>query len=289
MMSEWTLCNGRPAWAVAGLCILAAAASTGCSAPKKQGSMGTLTTTKQFNEVSITYRTESDRVNLAAAGYAGTTQMVSFQQPSPGVLPNVTTATLQIQHPHPHASPGYARACVIVRPNGAEESTEGSFWSRLMGGTDGQNAGNHNEQIIEAWLLDIPAWQVNGIMTRLQDQNFFRRAKVLDAEAFLAVKADGVGFGKDYRAVPELDALILRTRREGRSAFQPSYGPAQPSYGSAQPTYNPVPPTYGPPQPTYGPTHGYTSPAPRIAPPAPSVVPPMTRWPSPIGAQTRMN
>jgi len=268
--------------------------------------MGTLTTAKQFDEVSITYRTESDRVNLAAAGYSGPTQMVSFQQPSPGLLPNVTETTLQIQHPHPDGLPGYARAKVFVRPNGAEESEEGSFWSRLIGGSDDQDGANRNAQIVEAWLLDIPAWQVNGIMTKLQEQNFFRRAKVLNAETFLAVKADGAGFGKKYRSVPELDALILRVRREGRPVGRPPYGPVQPTFGPAQPTYGPAQPTYGPPQvtygpaqpaygspqptygpaqPAYGPTHGYTGTGSRFAPSGPSAAPPMTRRPSPTGAQ----
>jgi hypothetical protein len=215
--------------------------------------MATLTTAKQFNEVSITYRTESDRVNLAAAGYSGPTQMVSFEQPSPGLLPNVTTTTLNIQRPHPDGIPGYARARVVVRANGAEESKGGSIWGRLVGGSDDQRAASDNAQIIEAWLLDIPAWQVNGIVKKLQKQNFFRRAKVLGAETFLAVKADGAEFGKEYRSLPELDALILRVRREGRPAGRPPYGPIQPTYGPSQPTY-------GPAQPAYGPTHAYTGP-----------------------------
>jgi hypothetical protein len=259
MPSEWTLCRCGPAWTVVGLYLLAVAASTGCSLPKTQGSMGTLATAKQFNEVSITYRTESDRVNLAAAGHSGPTQMVSFQQPSPGLLPNVTTTTLHIQHPHPDGIPGYARARVVVRANGAEASKGSSIWGRLTGGSDDQGAGSHNAQIIEAWLLDIPAWQVNGIMTKLQEENFFRRAKVLGADTFLAVKADGAGFGKKYRSLPELDALILRARHEGRplgrppyGPIHPTYGPTQPAYGAAQPVYAPTQPPHGPAQPTYG-------------------------------------
>ncbi len=296
-MNAWTLCRCRLAWAFAGCYILAIAASTGCSLPKKQGSMGALTTAKQFNDVWIAYRTESDRVNLAAAGLSGQTQMVSFQQPSHSPLPNVTTTTLQIQQPHPHGIPGYAQAKVFVRPNGAEESEGGSFWSRLVGGSDDQDAGNHNAQIIEAWLLDIPAWQVNGIMAKLQEQNFFRRAKVLNAETFLAVKADGVGFGKKYRSVPELDTLILRVRREGRPAGQrphapnrpqyapnrpqyapnrpqyapnqPQYAPNQPQYAPNQPQHVPVQPSWSPAQPLNGPIHGRPGTASRFVPPAP--------------------
>jgi hypothetical protein len=292
LMNARTICGCRSAWALAGLYILAVAVSAGCSLPEKQGSVETLTTAEQFNEVSIVYRTESDRVNLAAAGYSEPAQFVSLQQPSPGLLPNVTTTTLQIRHPHPDGIPGYACARVIVQPNGAEESEGRSMWSRLFGSSDNQSEANHNAQIVEAWLLDIPAWQVNGIMTKLQQQNFFRRAKVLDAEAFLAVKADGAGFAKNYRSVPELDALILRVRREGRpaagpphSSAQPPRGPVQPTYVPAHPTYRPAQPTYNPAEPSYGPTHRYAGPASRLAAPAPSAAPPMTRQPSPNGRQ----
>ena len=212
--------------------------------------MAALTTAKQFNQVSITYRTESDRVNLAA-GDSGPTQMVSFQQPSPGLLPGVTTTTLEIQHPHPEGIPGYARARVVVRANATEESKGGSIWGRLIGKSDDQGPGSHNPQIIEAWLLDVPAWQVHGIMTKLQEQSFFRRAKVLGAETFLAVEADGAGFGKKYHSLPELDALILRARREGRPVGWPPYRPTQPTYGPTQPTY-------GAAQSAYAPTQAYT-------------------------------
>jgi hypothetical protein len=209
----------------------------------------------------------------------------------------VTTTTLRIQKPHPEGIPGYARAAVVVRPNGAEASAGGSFLSRLTGG-DEENAANQNAQMIEAWLLDIPAWQVNGIMSKLQEQNFFRRTKVLNAETFLAVKADGAGFGKNYRSMPELDALILRVRHEGRPAGQPSYhaaqaprgpvqpayghapqsyGPAQPRYGSAPQSYGPAPPTHAPPQPSYGPPHGHPQGASQVAPPGPPAAPPMSQ------------
>jgi len=216
--------------------------------------MGTLATAKQFDEVSIAYRIESDRVNLAAAGDSGPSQMVSFQQPSAGLLPSVTTTTLQIQHPHPDGIPGYARARVVVRAGAAEESKGGSIWGRIIGRSDEKDAGSQNAQIVEAWLLDIPAWQVDGIMKKLQKQNFFRRAKVLDPDAFLTVRADGAGFGKKYHSLPELDALILRARREGRPAVRPPYGPAQPTVGPAQAAYGPTQPTYGPAQAVYGPT-----------------------------------
>ena len=213
--------------------------------------MAALTTAKQFNQVSITYRTESDRVNLAAAGDSGPTQMVSFRQPSPGMLPSVTTTTLEIRHPHPEGMPGYARARVVVRANATEESKGGSIWGRLTGKSNDQDAESHKPQIIEAWLLDVPAWQVNGIMTKLQEQSFFRRAKVLGAETFLAVEADGAGFGKKYHSLPELDALILRARREGRPVGWPPYRPTQPTYGPTQPTY-------GAAQSAYAPTQAYT-------------------------------
>jgi hypothetical protein len=63
--------------------------------------------------------------------------------------------------------------------------------------------------------LDVPKYQVDGVVAKLQKENFFRRSKILGSSTYLGVSLDGKGFGKNYRNVDELDALIVRVRRQG--------------------------------------------------------------------------
>ncbi len=234
LMNVRIRCRHALVGAFVSCCTVYFAILVGCSIPKKQSSIGTLSTGKQFKDLRLTYRTESDRLNVTASANLGSTQLVSHQQQSPKLFPNVTTSTLVIQHPHPNGTAGYAQAMVTLRPTGAEKSVGFSFRKRMNGNEEDQ--ASHDAQIIEAWALDIPVWQVFGIMAKLQKEKFFRRTKVPNAEAYLAVRADGGEFGKAYSPVPELDGLILRIRWEGRPVGQPPYRPGQQWHSQFEPS-----------------------------------------------------
>ena len=176
--------------AIAITCIGASLLSSGCSIENPFTLAGSTDAAPTVPAVNIAYTTASDRLNVLA-GTPTVNQFASTGQPMSSMLPNVTESTLEVNYPHPQDRTGLAQVILHVGIKGTTDSSAGT------------------------WLLDIPAWQVEGIMKRLRDENFFRRAKALGSEVEMSVTQDGQNFSKRFRAVPELDALVLRTFREG--------------------------------------------------------------------------
>jgi hypothetical protein len=175
------------------------------------------------------------------------------------------------------------------------EQSEDGFIAKLIGWGKGDTQPTALASYRQAWTVDVPAWQVQNVVNKLEEQNFFRRSKILNAESFLGVQVGKRKFAKDYRKMPELDAIILRACRQGQpigpnaqSQFAIHQGnaagpPAQ--YPSGTPAHYPgrppqyrVPPAAGAHQPAM------TSPAPQQ--PGQSSPPyPMNTGPRPASQQ----
>lgn len=207
-----------PAWAVITAAVISAAGcasvSQGPSASQK-GSVHTLAGNSQHQSARIVYHSESDRLNVWAAGQAAE----GSSSPLPAAwLPGVSTCKLEIVHPHPQGTAGYALATLVFSPL-QDEGQGGGIWETMTRTITGGEPPQPRDPVAdETWLLEIPAAQVDGILAKLRQQNFFQRSKTLNPAVFLRVELDGTGFGKEFRAVPELDALIVRTRQQGRNA-----------------------------------------------------------------------
>lgn len=187
--------------------------------------------------VRIVYRTPSDRLNIAAAGRLGPQlALASTGAPTSLLMPNLTTSTLLVRYPHPQGLSGMAQANVVIRPTSTSGDDKPGFFARLTSWGKKSEEASPQTAYTEVWSLDLPAWQVNAVVDKLRKDNFFEGSKVLNSDAYLGVDLNGKKFGKDYRAVPELDALILRVRSEGR----PLHAQARPVYSRPPQVYQPA-------------------------------------------------
>lgn len=173
--------------------------------------------------VKLTYRTSADRLIVAP----GTTQLASYDPAAVQSLPGGTTLTLNIASPHPRGIPGLALATITVKADVAKPATAPAVWQWISGKPADEPAATGP---MEVWAMDIPEWQVDAIVAKLQTARFFQRSQVLSPEVFLAAEVGQKKSGKDYKAMPELDALILRSRQQGRliaggglTQYPPSY------------------------------------------------------------------
>jgi len=193
------------------LTLTALAFSPGCSVFKDKLNPENLNELDESKKVAILYRTESDRLNVAGGSTSGMRQ-VTYQGQPQSLLPPVSLSTLKVMYPHPEGRPDHARAFVAFSPIGDDSATEPSVWTKLTGfGSETEKPA----QPFEVRALDVPKYQIDGIVAKLQKANFFRRSKVLNSKTYLGVSLDDKGFGKNYRNVDELDALILRVRQQG--------------------------------------------------------------------------
>jgi hypothetical protein len=194
----------------AGFLVLASHVVCGCSAIPKSSATSAAPVTP--TAVRLAYRTASDRLNVAGAGI----QLASDQHPASGPLPGFSTATLIITSPHPGGIPGYALATLVIKPEQAEPNSALALWPWAKSSVTGSKGPPDVAAPREVWVLDIPQWQVDAVVAKLQNANFFQRSRVLDADVFLAAEVGPQKNAKNCKSLPELDAVILRSRAEGR-------------------------------------------------------------------------
>ena len=159
------------------------------------GASSKLAHRKQADSIHVTYRTNSDRLNVASASSVNT-------------LPNVTVSQLHLQYPHPSGNPDLARATLIIAPDQPE-----SHWFTYR-----RKTGTTNDQVLDQRTLDLSATNIHAIVGKLQHDKFFRRSKPLVSKSRLGVVIDGIRFEKDYGSVTELDALILKVYQQGHAS-----------------------------------------------------------------------
>ncbi|MBI1903653.1 MAG: hypothetical protein HYS13_21330 [Planctomycetia bacterium] len=209
--------------------VVLAAAMTGCASLPGTEPSAQATSAPAPESFRLFYRTKSDRLNLAS-GAAGSVQPASFQQPAGG-LPSVTTSTLQLRYPHPAGMPDLAEATLVVMPGTSESESSWSLSSLLPASLRPDSGGTQSgREPVEVWTADVPKWQLDAIVAKLKAEGFFRRATVLGPEVYVGTEQNGVKFGKDYRKIEELDALVLRTRGQGRLVGGIAYRGAMQNY-----------------------------------------------------------
>jgi hypothetical protein len=165
---------------------------------------------ESLESVAVRYRTDSDRLNLRALRLSNGAELASFSVNSP--LTGVTISTLELRYPHPTGRTDVAEARLLIQ-HLVDDSGIASQLSRLAG--QSRDPAEAASQPIEVWTADIPKWQLDGVVAKLEKARFFERAKVLGAKSHLTVRRNGTAFGKEYRAVDELDALILFVHQQG--------------------------------------------------------------------------
>lgn len=198
---------------------LVAVASLGCSSVHWPGGTQRPAAEPQ-HQVSLTYRTESDRLNLLARGKSDGPQLVSYDEPQAGRVPEFTQSTLRIEYPHPHGREGYALATVVFEasPEDAHKSGISALWSKVTGSSDDDGSQARRPWFRETWTLDVPRWQLDQVLGQLKKSGYFHRSKTLGAEVEISTQIDDVRFSKPFTAVSELDSFILSIRSRGRLA-----------------------------------------------------------------------
>ena len=203
--------------------------SAGCSAlsgkSASKNAADSVSATSAKRSIRLSYETDSSRLNLlarsdgsVAQGVAGESRAGEAQRGD--AVPGFTECRVNVIVPHPRGVPDMAEVRVMFAVDldgDGDVSTIGSIWSRVTRSEapDSSDAASAPKPR-EVWKMDIPAWQVEALVDRLRDAQFFRRQTELKSEAELATVIDGVRFSKPTAAIVELDALAVRIRREGR-------------------------------------------------------------------------
>ena len=220
----------------AGLLLVSSGCSmfSGSSAKTADSQLSVTSISQATSPTRLTYTTESSRLNLVAAAQGGgSSRQVSFEQ-SGSAVPEFTECRVTVVAPHPQGLPGMAQVYVMFAEDTEEESSGiGALWSRMTGGQEEGEATSAARR--EIWSMNIPAENVEKLVERLRKDHFFRREKMLNADATLLTEIDGRRFGKPTAAIDELDALALRARQQGQLAFHSGMGSRYASTAGAPP------------------------------------------------------
>lgn len=149
--------------------------------------------------VQLTYATEADRLNVASGGVA---------------LPAASRCLLRVESPHPAGKPGLARVTLVVAP----QPTEVGWWARRFGKSAPAVVPS------EVRVLDIPEGEAQSLLATLDRERFYVRAKPLTTDALVGVNRNGERFAKDFRSLPQFDALVLRAHQQGAGSGQRAGG-----------------------------------------------------------------
>lgn len=214
--------------------LVAFLAAGGCSTVK-QREPASQPVAGASNTVRLVYRTESGRLNALAVAAQPPIQYVGYSPPRANPVPDFTLATLEIKHPHPAGGEDWALVTVVFESSGdrAAAADLSSVWNKIAGlPSDAQPDGVNGKRFREVWTTDIPRWQLEGVIAKLRQENFYKRVKVFDAHALVATEIAGDRFAKDFKEIPELDTLILRIRGQGQLVGRtgPAAGTAPPSF-----------------------------------------------------------
>lgn len=140
--------------------------------------------------VKVDYVTEADRLNVASGG---------------GAFPAASRCLLRVESPHPAGKPGLARVTLAVEP----KQQKVGWWARRFG----KEAPTPTPSVVR--VLDISAAEVQSLLETLDEQRFYVRSKPLTTDAFVGVERKGERFAKEFRSLPQLDALVMRTHQQG--------------------------------------------------------------------------
>ncbi|TWT42574.1 hypothetical protein [Botrimarina hoheduenensis] len=140
--------------------------------------------------VKVTYVTEADRLNVASGG---------------GSFPPASLCLLQIEGPSTTGTPDQAGVTLVVEP----QHEKLGWWARKFGKAAETPAPAAVRNLV------IPTSELQTLLSTLETERFYVRSKPLTTDVFIAVESSGKRFAKDFYSLPQLDALVLRTLREG--------------------------------------------------------------------------
>jgi len=187
----------------------------------------------RYKSVEVLYRFET-------AG-AHQTSFTALSAPSAaGVI-----QSLAIKYPHPAGRVGQARVELVVEKiptPGAVSPNPDAGWMGSFGRITRQNLPGiaFEGNVIAAWGMDVPVTQLDPIVEQLKSQGFFTATTNISRDVNLGARVNGVGGERPWVRVSELDALVVRMRKE--ASFVSHKGLIASSF-SATPTAAAAPPS----------------------------------------------
>ncbi|MBS0210905.1 MAG: hypothetical protein JSS27_18330 [Planctomycetes bacterium] len=196
-----------------GAMILVAAA--GCRSPI--GSKVPIDATAgMFDSAKIDYSVDVAQLGepISVAHVEG--RAVSYEAQPTVPMAGAAKGRLTIAYPHPQARPGYARCRVTLTSLPNASAVKSSAVERIAGMLPDVAAKRREQQMFEVWTLDIPKADFDQAVAMLGESGYFRSGASKGHGVKVATTIDGVDSERAWRQVPELDALMLRVRTEGR-------------------------------------------------------------------------
>ena len=198
------------AWQIATLLCLTSLAAGCATIGQRDG--GAPPKLVAYEEARVIYRSDSDRMNLASPA----SHSFAGGQGQLGLLPNFAVATLELRYPHPNGTPDQAQGRLVVDQGVQDSALQSTGLLECLGIEDSAGDSRVPSAQRQVTTLDIPKWQMDRIVAELRSSNFFERSRVLSPDVFIAANVDGRKNGKNFKAIPELDTLILAARQQGR-------------------------------------------------------------------------
>lgn len=214
-------------WSFVGWLALAVA---GCAVVTPETQISTTRT--RFDTALLSYRVEQ-----AAAGQDAPVASKLAARPSSR---RPQTQLLQIQYPHPAGRAGFARVELVL--GAAVATPEKSLAATLRRALNETAPGiSYAEGIAEAWGFDLPAVELDRLLEQLEAAGYFSPGDSGDSHVSLTARIDGNDFQRAWHRSPELDALCVRARKDGKLvSHQQPLEPAPVLAGSATPDTPPA-------------------------------------------------
>jgi hypothetical protein len=185
----------RPAQIVVATVVLLTLGSVGC-ARWKQKPMALTSVACMYDRAELMYHVDASRLGLPLALSKVEAQHVSYQESPSSPQAGTSTGTLRVRYPHPQAGAEMALAEVVID-------------SRAAGG-------RASDTVHEVWTLDIPKNDLDQIVGRLRETNFFVAPGKSQTGVTLMTSLDKVSMNKDWDQVPELNLLMQQVRSHGQ-------------------------------------------------------------------------
>ncbi len=174
-----------------------------------------------YDSASLTYRVDAGALQQSLDVSRVERQQVSYEQVASSPQANQSIGTLSVIYPHPLGRSGLAQAQFTLASGVPGNSASGtSRWNPFKKKKPVQQlslstAGPLGE-IEERWALDVPVNESNQLFKMLATQGFYETERPGAVGVQLSARINGREVSKNWDQVPELNALVLRVRREGQ-------------------------------------------------------------------------
>lgn len=168
------------------------------------------------NQVQLCYQLDAGALGIPMALSSVAARQVSYREVTTAPWAGNAVGMLTAQYPHPAQRPGMALVSVVIRYRESSTTTGGALrqmWRELW--TENSPSIGRSE-MHEAWVLDIPRAELDGLVARLREGGFFDQPAAGQDAIELTATIDGHEVTKTWHQVPELDALMHRARLAGQ-------------------------------------------------------------------------